>query len=234
MTQCGRFLTGHGKVLASCEAHGQMTLQGMINVLTDQSQTYPAPGGYSRQGFKMIVDFCLRAEHIATHPSGHKQITESAAQITRSHDAWCHEFSPLLTRYKGALTSEVLVVHMLTVLCLCNRSLEAFRAGDLDSWQALGEDIKRKLKARVSLTLCPCSRSEMFALQDNPSCLFSVLSTRQSSTSLSLALMVQSWVYRLLPSSCKSQPQRCLLWQKRCTAAGLMQPSQVHVTCHQP
>ncbi|KAL3161697.1 hypothetical protein ABBQ38_008796 [Trebouxia sp. C0009 RCD-2024] len=92
---------------------------------------YVNPGGYSQQGFAMLVEYSMRTQG-SERPSS--KITAPAAQIARSHNSWCQELSPLLTR-----------------------SLELFCAGDMDAWQAVNSDIQHKLQVGPKFLQVPAS-----------------------------------------------------------------------------
>lgn len=89
------FLYGHGKLNEGSDAKQSLLLLRilMICLLLDSSLHVSQPGGYSKPSFDMIVDLCLK------YAKQRNVITEPVAEINASHESWCHEFSPLLTRY---------------------------------------------------------------------------------------------------------------------------------------
>ncbi|KAL3161689.1 hypothetical protein ABBQ38_008788 [Trebouxia sp. C0009 RCD-2024] len=93
----------------------------MLVTLTHCPASYVKPGGYSQQGFGMLVEYSVRMQGSKRDS---KLVSEPAADIVGSHNSWCRELSPLLTR-----------------------SLELFCAGDMDAWQAVSSDIRHKLQA---------------------------------------------------------------------------------------
>lgn len=94
--QLANFTTGHGRFLTGVGTDEDIShLSGILRVVTDHWLPHLVPGGYSQQGFTMMVNFCLARLEGLPRP----QVTYPVAQITRSHESWCRELSPLLTRY---------------------------------------------------------------------------------------------------------------------------------------
>ena len=96
------FLQGHGKLARMPSCNNDLLTDFvylMLRTLTHHPSSYIKPGGYSEQSFSMVVDYCVKRQ---ASKKASKVVTDSAAQVIRSHNSWCLELSPLLTRYHMA------------------------------------------------------------------------------------------------------------------------------------
>ena len=98
-SDCCPLLQGHGKLARMPSCNNDLLTDFvylMLRTLTHHPSSYIKPGGYSEQSFSMVVDYCVKRQ---ASKKASKVVTDSAAQVIRSHNSWCLELSPLLKRY---------------------------------------------------------------------------------------------------------------------------------------